>query len=104
MDLAVIATPAPTVPGIIRECAKCGVPASMVISAGFKECGPAGAKLEEEILVEARRGKLRVLGPNCLGAMVPHRSLNATFAKGLTEPGSVAFLSQSGALCSAVLD
>jgi acetyltransferase len=104
VDLAVIATPAPSVPGIIRECAKCGVPASMVISAGFKECGPAGAKLEEEILVEARRGKLRVLGPNCLGAMVPHRSLNATFAKGLTEPGSVAFLSQSGALCSAVLD
>jgi len=103
-DLAVIATPAPTVPGIIRECAKAGVPAAIIISAGFRECGKSGAELEQQCLAEARRGKMRLLGPNCLGLMAPHKRLNATFAEGLAKPGSVAFLSQSGALCSAVLD
>jgi acetyltransferase len=103
-DLAVIATPAPTVPAIIRECANAGVPAAIIISAGFRECGPTGAELEQRCLAEARRVKMRLLGPNCLGAMVPHHRFNATFAEGLAKPGSVAFLSQSGALCSAVLD
>jgi acetyltransferase len=103
-DLAVIATPAPTVPGIIRECANAGVPAAIIISAGFRECGQTGGDLEQQCLVEARRGKMRLLGPNCLGAMVPHQRFNATFAPGLAKPGRVAFLSQSGALCSAVLD
>jgi len=102
-DLAIIATSAPTVPGIVRECAKAGVPAAIIISAGFRECGKAGAELEQQCLTEARRGKMRLLGPNCLGAMVPHQRFNATFAEGLAKPGSVAFLSQSGALCSAVL-
>ena len=104
VDLAVIATPAPTVPGILRECAQAGVPAAVIISAGFRECGPAGAELEQQCLAEARRAKMRLLGPNCLGLMVPHARLNATFAPGLATPGSIAFLSQSGALCSAVLD
>jgi acetyltransferase len=103
-DLAVIATPASTIPGIIRECTMAGVPAAIIISAGFRECGQPGAELERQCLAEARRGEMRLLGPNCLGAMVPHRRLNATFAEGLAKPGSVAFLSQSGALCSAVLD
>ena len=98
VDLAVIATPAPTVPGILCECAKAGVPAAVIISAGFRECGPAGAELERQCLAEARRGKMRLLGPNCLGMMVPHARLNATFAQGIAQPGSVAFLSQSGAL------
>ncbi len=104
IDLAVIATPAPTVPGILRECAKAEVPAAIIISAGFKECGKAGAALEQECLFEARRARMRLLGPNCLGLMVPRARLNATFADGIAQPGSVAFISQSGALCSAVLD
>ncbi len=104
VDLAVIATPASTVPGLIRDCAAAGVPAAIVLSAGFRESGSAGAALEQTCLSEARRAKMRLLGPNCLGLMVPQVKLNATFAKGLARPGHVAFLSQSGALCSAVLD
>jgi acetyltransferase len=104
VDLAVIVTPAPTVPGIVRECAQAGVPGAIIISAGFKETGPAGAELEQQILAEARRARMRIIGPNCLGAMRPHDGLNATFAAGMARPGSVGFLSQSGALCTAVLD
>ena len=104
VDLAVIATPAATVPAIIRECSCAGVSAAVIVSAGFRETGPLGAHLEQECLAEARSAKLRLLGPNCLGLMVPRRGLNATFAAGIAKPGSVAFLSQSGALCAAVLD
>src|ERR1043165_4094497 len=104
VDLAVIVTPAPTVPAIVRECAQAGVPGAIIISAGFKETGPAGAELEQQILAEARRARMRIIGPNCLGAMRPHDGLNATFAAGMARPGSVGFLSQSGALCTAVLD
>jgi len=67
VDLAVIATPAPTVPGIIRECVQAGVPGAIIISAGFKECGSGGAELEQQVLVEARRGQMRIVGLNCLG-------------------------------------
>jgi len=102
VDLAIIVTPAPTVPGIVGECAAAGVKGVVVISAGFKETGPGGAELEREIL--ARSGPMRVLGPNCLGVMLPHLALNATFAANMARPGSVAFLSQSGALCTAILD
>ncbi len=104
VDLAVIATPAPGVPAIVRECARAGVRAAVIISAGFKECGGAGATLEQQVLAEARSGGIRIVGPNCLGIMMPHARLNATFAEGMAEPGRVAFLSQSGALCTAVLD
>ena len=104
VDLAVIATPAKTVPGIVRECAEAGVKAAIVHSAGFKESGAEGAELERQILREARQGGLRILGPNCLGLMAPHQRLNATFATGMARPGPVAFISQSGALCTAVLD
>jgi len=103
-DLAIIATRAPTVPALLRECAQAGVSAAVIISAGFREGGPAGVALEEQCLAEARLGRMRLLGPNCLGLMMPHRRLNASFAQGAARPGSVAFLSQSGALCSAVLD
>ena len=74
VDLAVIVTPAPTVPGIIRECAAAGVKGAIIISAGFKEVGPEGAALEREILAEARRGGMRLIGPNCLGVMTPQRA------------------------------
>ena len=104
VDLAVIATPARTVPGIVRECVEAGVKAAIIHSAGFKECGPEGAELEREILSTARPGGLRIIGPNCLGLMAPHLRLNATFATTMARPGSVAFISQSGALCTAVLD
>jgi acetyltransferase len=104
VDLAVIATPAVTVPSVIRQCAGRGIPAAVVISAGFRETGAAGAGLEQEILAEARRGRMRIVGPNCLGVMSPLTGLNATFAAGMARPGHVAFLSQSGALLTAILD
>ena len=102
VDLAVIATPAATVPGIIAECAAAGVKGAVIISAGFKESGSAGVELEKQIL--ERRGKMRIIGPNCVGVMLPHIGLNATFVKPLAMPGNIAFISQSGALCSAILD
>ena len=77
---------------------------AIVISAGFKERGPEGAKLEQEIQAELRRGTMRLLGPNCLGLMNPGLGLNATFAEDIARPGNVAFLSQSGALLTAILD
>ena len=104
IDLAVIVTPAPTVPAIITDCVEMGVQGAIIISAGFKEIGPEGALLEEKILVEARRGRMRVIGPNCLGIMNPLTGLNATFATAAAQPGNVAFISQSGALCTSVLD
>ena len=104
VDLAIIVTPAVTVPGVIRQCCDAGIAAAVVISAGFKEIGAAGVQLEKEILAEAQRGRLRLIGPNCLGVMTPFTHLNATFAQTMAAPGSVAFLSQSGALCTAILD
>ena len=104
IDLVVIATPAHTVPGVVRECVRQGIRHAVVISAGFKETGPAGLALETEIRAEAARGGLRLLGPNCLGIMAPHAGLNATFAAGNALPGHIAFISQSGALCTAILD
>src|SRR6266403_6209686 len=102
VDLAIIATPAGTVPDVVQACAEAGVTGAMIISAGFKECGLSGAKLEEAI--EARRGQMRIVGPNCLGVMIPRLGLNATFAPRLAKDGHLAFVSQSGALCSSVLD
>jgi acetyltransferase len=104
VDLVVVVTPAATVPGVMRECALAKVKGAVVISAGFKEIGPDGAKLERALLEEAQRGKLRLIGPNCLGIMRPQEGLNATFATKIARPGTVGFISQSGALCTAILD
>ena len=104
VDLAVIVTPAPTVPGIIGECVDAGLKGAVVISAGFKEIGAAGSELEAQIVRQASRTGMRVIGPNCLGVMSPLSGLNATFASAMARPGSVGFISQSGALCTAVLD
>jgi acetyltransferase len=104
VDLAVIVTQAGIVPGVVSQCADAGVKGIIVISAGFKELGAPGIALEQQILEHARRGKMRVIGPNCLGLMNPLTGLNASFAKGIARPGNVAFISQSGALCTAVLD
>jgi len=104
IDLAVIVTPAHTVPGIVAECVDAKVKSAIIISAGFKELGPPGLMLEQEILAHARRGNMPIIGPNCLGVMNPVYGLNATFAKGMALPGNLAFISQSGAMCTAVLD
>lgn len=104
VDLAVVVTPAATVPGVVRDCVDAGVRSAIVISAGFKERGPEGLELERQIKTELRRGSMRLVGPNCLGMMNPWIGLNATFAKNIARPGNVAFLSQSGALLTAILD
>jgi acetyltransferase len=104
VELAVIVTPATSVPGIMAECAAKGVKGVIIISAGFREIGPAGAELERQVLSIARAAGIRVVGPNCLGVMNTASGLNATFAAGMAVPGSVGFVSQSGALLTAVLD
>jgi acetyltransferase len=104
VDLALVVTPAQTVPQIIAECVDAGVKSAVVISAGFREQGHDGTLLEEEIQKHLRRGSLRLVGPNCMGFMNPTIGLNATFAKAMPQKGSVAFLSQSGALQTAILD
>lgn len=103
-DLAIIVTPAPTVPQIVEEAGAVGLKAVVVISAGFKEVGAEGADLERRVLEAAKRHGVRLIGPNCLGLMNPHAGLNASFASSVARPGRVAFLSQSGALCTAILD
>lgn len=103
-DLAVIITPPPTVPGIVKDCGAKGVKGIIIISAGFKEIGAPGVELERQILEEATKAGIRIVGPNCLGVMVPGGKLNATFAADMARPGSVGFISQSGALCTAILD
>lgn len=104
VELAIIATPAPTVPALIEECIQAGVQGAIVISAGFKEIGEPGLVLEQQILTQLRQSSLRLIGPNCLGIMNPHSGLNATFSGTMAQPGNVAFISQSGAICTAVLD
>jgi acetyltransferase len=103
-ELAIIVTPAETVPGIVEECAHAGVKGAVVISAGFRESGPRGLELERQVLAAARPTRMRIIGPNCLGVMCPVSGLNATFAHTVARPGTVAFVSQSGAMCTAILD
>jgi len=103
-DLAVVATPAKTVPGILEECGKAGIKGVIVISAGFKEVGAEGKALEERLLEIKRRYDLRIVGPNCLGIIRPSAGLNATFADKMPKAGNITFVSQSGALCTAILD
>ncbi|HYE35204.1 GNAT family N-acetyltransferase [Methylocaldum sp.] len=104
VDLAIIATPAATVPLIIRACGQQGVKAAIVLSAGFGEQEGAGQMLERALLDEAKHYGIRILGPNCLGLMRPSIGLNATFSNNSAQPGSLALVSQSGALCTAILD
>jgi acetyltransferase len=104
VDLAIVATPAATVPQIIGECVDGGVKTAVVLSAGFRERGAEGAALEQQIQEQLRRGSMLLIGPNCLGIMNPTIGLNATFVKEAPKAGSVAFLSQSGALLVAILD
>jgi len=104
VELAVITTPAATVPEVVADCARSGVQAAIIISAGFREYGEEGRQLERQILQEVSGSRMRIVGPNCLGVMNPLKGLNASWAQTIARPGSVAFVSQSGALCTAVLD
>mgnify|MGYP000188544642 CR=1 FL=1 len=103
-ELAVIATPAETVPDIVEESGKAGVKAVIIISAGFKEIGIEGKRRESRIADIAKRYNIRIIGPNCMGVIRSSANLNATFTKRTPKPGYIAFLSQSGALGSSVLD
>jgi acetyltransferase len=104
IELVVIATPPQTVPDIIEECGKHGVKAAVIITAGFGEIGAEGQELERRLLENAKRYGIRLIGPNCLGVMRPSIGLNATFNKGGANAGNLALISQSGALCTAILD
>jgi acetyltransferase len=104
VDLAIIAIPISSVPSVIRECAHLGLGGAIVVSAGGKETGPQGREIEERMRWEAEIGGLRIIGPNCLGIICPGRKLNASFAAHMPHPGKVAFISQSGAICTAILD
>ena len=104
IDLAVFAIPAAGVIEVMKECGKKGIKAAIVITAGFKETGPEGRKLELELAAVAKEHGVRVLGPNCLGFISSAARLNASFAAISPLPGDIAFFSQSGALCTAILD
>ncbi len=104
VDLAVIVTPARTVPQIVREAGAAGIKGAVVLTSGFGETGPAGKKLQEELVEAAREAGVRVLGPNCIGVMRTDAGLNATFTRGNALAGSLALVSQSGAICGAIVD
>jgi acetyltransferase len=104
IDLALIATPAATVPQILEQCGQHGVRAAVIYSAGFGETAGEGAHLAKQIREQANRYHIRLLGPNCLGLVRPQSAFNATFSKNTAHPGSLALVSQSGALCTAILD
>jgi acetyltransferase len=104
-DLAIIATPAVTVPSVVRECGEAGIHGLIILSAGFREVGSAGQIAEAQLAVEAAKfPQMRIVGPNCLGVLVPGSRLNASFAATMPQLGRVAFISQSGALCTSILD
>ncbi|MDD4755593.1 MAG: GNAT family N-acetyltransferase [Prolixibacteraceae bacterium] len=104
-DLAVIMTAAKSVPQLVRECGEAGIHGIIIMSAGFKEAGAEGKALEEQVKSEKNKfPDMRIIGPNCLGILVPGHSMNVSFANGMPEKGHVAFISQSGALCTSVLD
>jgi len=104
IDLAIIAVPSQLVPRVMREIGEKRIPAVVIISAGFRESGVEGAALEREVAQICREMSIRALGPNCLGLINTHHNLNASFAATMPRVGNIAFFSQSGALCTAILD
>lgn len=104
VDLAVIATPAATVPAIVRQCGEHGVKGVVILSAGFAEAGHRGKRLQKEVVDIAHQYEMHIIGPNCLGIMRPSVGLNATFSRNQAMPGNLALVSQSGAMCTAILD
>ena len=104
VEIAVVVVPAHSVPQVVEEAGKIGVPIVVIISSGFRETGEAGAILEDQVLVIARRYGIRILGPNCLGIMLPQQGINTTFDPISPRPGNIAFISQSGAIISTIVD
>ena len=104
IDLAVVATPAKSIPGIVEECGEHGIKMMLILSAGFRETGAEGRRLEDRVTQLVKRHGIRLMGPNCLGIIRPDRGLNITFGNNNAQPGSLAFVSQSGAICTAILD
>ena len=104
VDLAVVATPAPSIPGIVEACGERGVKMMLILSAGFRETGAPGRRLEDRVTQLVRRYGIRLMGPNCLGLIRPEIGLNITFGNNDAKPGNLAFVSQSGAICTAILD
>ncbi|MBN1392983.1 MAG: acetate--CoA ligase family protein [Sedimentisphaerales bacterium] len=103
-ELVIISVPAQAVPAVMQQCAQVGTKAVIIITSGFKEVGKEGKELEERVVQIARQGRIRVIGPNCLGVIVPANKLNASFGGELPAEGSIGYLSQSGALMAAILD
>jgi acetyl coenzyme A synthetase (ADP forming)-like protein len=104
IDIAVIVVPARFVPKIVQEAGEKGIPLAIIISSGFRESGKAGGELEHQVLTVARRYNMRIMGPNCLGLMLPHQGINTTFDPISPKPGKIAFISQSGAIISTIVD
>jgi len=104
IDLAVVATPAQSIPAIVESCGERGIRMMLILSAGFRETGPAGRRLEDRVTQLVRRYGIRLMGPNCLGLIRPDIGLNITFGNNDAIPGNLAFVSQSGAICTAILD
>jgi acetyltransferase len=104
VDLAIIITPAITVPDILEQCGKMGVKGVLIITAGFKEIGPQGAALEQQLFGIKKKYNMRILGPNCVGFIMPYLNLNASFTGSTPDKGNIALFSQSGAVCGAILD
>lgn len=105
VELAVLCTPASTIPNLIEQCGLGNIPSALIITAGFREIGAQGLQIQEQLdHARAKFPKLRILGPNCLGLIHPESRMSASFAQGMPKTGSLAFLSQSGALCTAFLD
>lgn len=103
-ELVIIVVPASAVPAVMRQCVKVGVKSVVIITAGFKEVGKEGRQLEQQVIQIANQGGIRIIGPNCLGVIVPANKLNASFGADLPAAGSIGYLSQSGALLTAILD
>jgi acetyltransferase len=103
-DLAVVATPAHSIPAIVEACGERGIRMMLILSAGFRETGAEGRELEDRVVQLVRRYDIRLMGPNCLGIIRPDRGLNVTFGNNNAAPGNLAFVSQSGAICTAILD
>jgi len=104
VDLAVVATPAGSIPGIVEACGERGVKMMLILSAGFRETGAEGRRLEDRVTELVRRYGIRLMGPNCLGIIRPDKGLNITFGNNYAKSGNLAFVSQSGAICTAILD
>jgi len=104
VDVAIVIVPAKVVPSIVEEAGKKGISLVVIISSGFRESGPVGSELEDRVTSLAKQYNIRIMGPNCLGLMFPHQGINSTFDPVSPKPGNLAFLSQSGAIITTMVD